>query len=191
MRHERNFESTSLTNLDLATLLPPVKRQMIKPEIRFQKMLERKPNGCLIFTGAVDPSSLGYGRFREAENRVWIAHRYAWFLRYGTVPALLRHVKCHNPLCCETDHIQPGTHQDNTDDMMKAGRQRGKLLPEQVELIVALHTDRGMSADDLAERFKVSSLAVRKLLDGRTWSKLTGIQYRPKRQKKLQLKEVA
>jgi hypothetical protein len=153
-------------------------------------MLTRQANGCLIFTGATDPSS-GYGRFRVDADNVVLAHRFAWKLEHGELPPLIRHVVCNTPLCCETSHMAPGTHQDNMDDMKKAGRQRGKLLPEQVRLIVKLHTERGMSAEELGERFKVSKLAICKLLDGRTWGKLTGIERTRKRQPKTPMKEAA
>jgi hypothetical protein len=191
MRHERNFKSASPTQLNLLALLPPVKGLKIPPEVRFRKMLKSQANGCVLFTGAIDPSSMGYGRFREDADTVWLAHRYAWKLQHGTVPALIRHEVCNTPSCCNTSHMSPGTPQDNTDDMIKAGRQRGKLLAEQVELIVKLHRERGMSAEDLAIRFNVSRLAVSKLLDGRTWSKVTGIKRQPKRQKKQQIQEAA
>jgi hypothetical protein len=191
MRHERNFDSASSLQLNLLELLPPVKGQKIPPEIRFRKMLEQQANGCILFTGAIDPSSMGYGRFREDAETVWLAHRYAWKLEHGDVPPLLRHATCNTPDCCNTSHMAPGSNQDNYDDMKKAGRQRGKLLAEQVKLIVKLHEERGMTAADLAERFKVSRLSISKLLMGKTWSKLTGIVYQPVRQSKRKLQEAA
>lgn len=181
MRHERNLPDPSQLSLNLLTPVPNVKRQKIPAPVRFRKMLKRTTTGCLEFTGAIDPSTIGYGRFRVDDENVDLAHRFAFFLANGWVPKLLRHT-CHNPACCDEQHLLPGTHKENSADMVAAGRQGKKLQKEQVKLIVKLHRERGMSAERLADQFGVNALSIRNLLSGKSWAAVTGIQYQPKHQ---------
>lgn len=143
-------------------------------------MLKPTKNGCVEFTGSIDDVNGGYGRFRHenSSDGVVRAHRYAFELVYGHCPDLLRHT-CNNPRCCNVSHLKAGTAQDNYDDMKRAGRARTKLKPEQAELIVRLRTKRGWSVDDIARHFSVRPKAIHDLLTGRTWSKVTGIQFTP------------
>jgi len=185
MRHETpaKFKTASPAQLDILDILPRVKRQKLPPEIRFRKMLKSNKNGCIEFTGAIDPSS-GYGRFRVDHSETpWLAHRFAYFLHHGSVPPLLRH-RCNNTECCNPSHMMPGTNADNHADMVAAGRQRGKLKKEQVQLVVKLHQS-GQPVKRLAERFSVSEISIRKLISGKTWSKVTGIDYAPKHTSKI------
>lgn len=188
MRHERNIRATSQLALNLMPTTRQVKTQKIPPEVRFKKMLKTGRNGCIEFTGAENVPGTDYGRFRVNRDVTVLAHRFAYEMAYGRVPELLRHT-CHNPKCCRHDHLIPGTQQDNVNDMIVAGRQRTYLKKEQVQLIVKLHTDRGMSVEALAERFAISRRAIINLLEGRTWSKVTGIQRVSKR--KTSMKQAA
>lgn len=92
--------------------------------------LERKPNGCLEWTGCTNEA--GYGRLRSSGQK-FKAHRLAWMLVNGIIPDglnVLHH--CDNPPCCETTpsatypdgHLFLGTHADNVADKMAKGRNR-------------------------------------------------------------------
>lgn len=56
-----------------------------------------------------------------------LAHRVAYAIRYGRVPArkVVMH-KCDNPPCCNPHHLQVGTQRDNLMD----ARQKGRWAPE-------------------------------------------------------------
>lgn len=60
-------------------------------------------------------NSAGYGQLTE-DKKYWLVHRYA----YACLNALsdedvIRH-KCHNPKCCNPEHLEIGTHKDNWND---------------------------------------------------------------------------
>jgi hypothetical protein len=93
----------------------------MSPAERLASELVRKPNGCLEWTGAT--TTHGYGHF-YIDGTHFYAHRLAWTLAHGPIPAglLVRHLVCDNPPCCDPAHLMPGTHADNTADMISKGR---------------------------------------------------------------------
>jgi hypothetical protein len=80
---------------------------------------------CWPWTGSVSTGSLGYGTLKY-RNEYTYAHRVAWELTYGEPlgDRRIRH-RCDNPLCCNPLHMMLGSHQDNMDDMVARGRQKG------------------------------------------------------------------
>jgi hypothetical protein len=88
--------------------------------------------GCWLWTATAtgNPSSgvkYGYisvgGRSRSPQR----AHRVSYELYNGEIPEglIVRH-KCDNPLCVNPDHLELGTHADNSRDMVKRGRSNKK-----------------------------------------------------------------
>ncbi len=62
-----------------------------------------RTDGCWTWAGARDP--YGYGMLK-AEGRAWKAHRLAWQLAHGELPAGVRIVQtCHNAACCRPEHL--------------------------------------------------------------------------------------
>ncbi len=53
------------------------------------------------------------------------AHQFSYILSNGPIPKgeLIRH-SCHNKWCVNPNHLSSGTHQDNANDMVAAGRSR-------------------------------------------------------------------
>lgn len=64
-------------------------------------------------------NSAGYGQL-TVKGKYWTAHRYALSLT-TTLPesAVVRH-QCHNPKCCNPDHLLVGSQKDNYADSLEA-----------------------------------------------------------------------
>lgn len=79
------------------------------------KIDQRGPDDCWPWLAG---RSKGYGQFLN-----YLAHRIAWFLTHGEIPAgaVIRHT-CDNPPCCNPNHLVPGTHGQNFRDMVERGR---------------------------------------------------------------------
>jgi hypothetical protein len=107
--------------------VPPVrsKRPYCRPswsaERRLAHYTEPEPlTGCHIWHGAL---LNGYGALRY-QGRRRQAHRLAWMLKYGPIPAgmILCH-RCNVRRCVNPDHLALGTRADNNADI-KAARLR-------------------------------------------------------------------
>jgi hypothetical protein len=80
---------------------------------RFWAKVRQREDGCTVWTAAV--TSRGYGCFRLARtNETYLAHRLAWELERGPVPAelTLDHL-CGHPLCVNTSHLEIATRRVN------------------------------------------------------------------------------
>lgn len=125
----------------------------------------------------------GYGGLRVDKVLVK-AHRLAWELTFGPIPAgldVLHH--CDNPPCCNPVHLFLGTALDNSQDMVKKGRHAcasgtghlphgtdhwaAKLTPADVaDIRRAVGT---VTISELARRYGVARATVRAVRDGQTW----------------------
>jgi hypothetical protein len=72
----------------------------------------QKTDSCWLWKAAKD--HLGYGRFGAENNKVVLAHRYAYELLVGPIPAglTLDHL-CRNPNCVNPAHLEPVTLAEN------------------------------------------------------------------------------
>jgi len=77
---------------------------------------------CFIWTGEVF-NKMPYGKVTY-QGKTQLVHRLMYKLFVGDIPddLVLRH-SCDNPRCCELSHLEPGTHQDNSDDCVNRSRQ--------------------------------------------------------------------
>ena len=98
----------------------------------------------------------GYGRISLGGLKL-LAHRLAWELAHGPIPAGL-HVlhRCDNPRCVRHDHLYLGTNRDNHVDKARKGRANFKLTFEQVREIRRLYREGAYKQCELAARFGVA-----------------------------------
>jgi hypothetical protein len=146
----------------------------IDPRVRFESFVERvTESGCALWAGAVI-GRYGYGIFRAACRMQVYAHRFAWEMANGPIPAgmLVCH-RCDVYRCVNPSHLYLGTQADNLRDMRSKGRQaRGathgnaRLTVESVEIIRA-STDTDAT---LAARFGVTRCTVSLARRRKTWS---------------------
>jgi hypothetical protein len=97
---------------------------------RFWSKVDRSqlsPGGCWEWTASTSPK--GYGKFSATSRRWDPAHRWAWALAVGPIPAgsVVRH-RCDTRRCCNPAHLQLGTPGDNNRDTWERGRGNPKGL---------------------------------------------------------------
>lgn len=122
----------------------------------------------------------GYVRIR-IEGHTYPIHRWIWIEAHGPIPngLLVRH-KCDNRDCINLDHLELGTHSDNTLDAVKRGRwprqdgennPQAKLTWNDIESIRA----SSLSAQELANHYFTTPRNVRKIRQGTRWPKRKNI----------------
>ena len=131
--------------------------------------------GCWNWTGSRLKN--GYGQIWVGGDQVVIrTHQLAYDLycyperEQGNPDHFVLH-KCHNPACCNPEHLYLGSNQQNMNDMTGAGREtrgsrhRGSKL---IETDIATIRDRyakGESAKAIAKDYGVSPNTIRRIKD--------------------------
>lgn len=99
---------------------------------RFEAKVDRSagPDGCHLWQGAVQ--SAGYGAI-YVSGRVQLAHRVAWELVHGAIPAghQIDHVAelgCGSLLCVNVAHLEPVTLLENVRRQHEAGRVNTEVM---------------------------------------------------------------
>lgn len=137
---------------------------------RFFKNLIKKDSGCWEWEGSRDKNGYGICSNRILKERR--AHRASFRLFIGEIPndLVLRH-SCHNPPCCNPDHLKVGTVKDNARDCVEAGRStkgfkngRCKLTEEEYQYIVS---QKGkIFATKLARHVSINSSQIYNIWNG-------------------------
>lgn len=161
-------------------------RLKISPIERFRAKYEVDPiSGC--YNWIAGKGSDGYARFGGDNRKTCLAHRWIYEYLNGPIPEglVVRH-QCHNPACVNPEHLLLGTHQDNMDDMVKAGRSskvskiKGEkhplsILTEQDVILIKKffkrHNGYGVGAF-LGGWFNVHPTLIFKIKSGKNWSHL-------------------
>src|SRR5262245_14385544 len=139
---------------------------------RFWAQVSQNPEGCWIWKGR--KLTDGYGGIWWG-RRQCRAHRIAWELTYGPIPAslLICHV-CDHPLCVRPAHLWLGTPADNSGDMTKRRRQavanhwKARLTAPDIETIRTCWFG-GMTHRQLGPEFGVSHQQIGHILAERCW----------------------
>jgi len=94
-----------------------------KRAARFWDKVARGPRGsCWPWVGYKKAS--GHG-LTSLGKKIMHAHRAAWLLKRGEIPAgLCVNHKCHNPSCCNPEHMYLGTRAENMHDHFYPIRKR-------------------------------------------------------------------
>ena len=134
------------------------------------------PSNCWEWQAAGDGH--GYGVFGVDGRRVRKAHRVAYELTYGEIPAgnVVRHM-CGNPPCVNPYHLRTGTHVNNGIDRRAMGREpvgesrsNAKLTDDQAREIYNRYHRKGESVSRIALEFDgVSAGTIYSLVRGRSW----------------------
>ena len=132
----------------------------------------------------------GYGQIINGGSLV-LAHRAAWEMEYGPIPAglLILH-KCDTPSCVNHGHLFLGTHKDNAQDASEKGRlsaarqkwavdnpeklARGSRhgqskLTERDVLFIRAAVESGASQASMVQMYGISAMAINKLIHRKTW----------------------
>ena len=142
-------------------------------ETRFFNKVEKRENGCWIWTGHCN--TRGYPMFYE-NGEVLVGHRWAYEHWVAAIPKgqILRH-KCDTPACVNPKHLEPGTLQDNSRDALIRRRRVGKIKldPEKVREIRKLIA--GGKVDwtvyrAVGKKFGVTASTIYHMHVGRIWS---------------------
>ncbi len=148
------------------------------PAERFWAKVDRSggPEACWPWTGALNPD--GYGNVGSV-SRYWKAHRRAWTLANGPIPAG-KHVlhSCDNPPCCNPDHLWLGTHADNMADMVAKGRDGRRRLTEAAVLEGRALRLAGWTFQQIADRYGVSRSGAFYAVTGKTWRHELNLDWR-------------
>lgn len=165
-------------------MMHPEKRLLSDPKSfesarrRMAQKTRRNPkNGCLEWTPKSRANG-GYGTLCVGRNGHVRAHRAAWMLANGEIPAGLYVChKCDNPLCCDPAHLFLGTPAQNMADKKSKGRgtippvhfgekhHNTKFGPKEV-LEIRASTDPQWK---IAERHGVSEMTVWRIRKRITW----------------------
>lgn len=127
----------------------------------------------------------GYGRiWKTGERSSTQVHRISWELVNGPIPEgiLVLH-KCDNGRCVRPSHLFLGSHQDNTDDMMRKGRHRtnsirgvehgrAKLSDDWVREIRSKYLGKGYTQEGLAKEYGISRGHIGRIVNNKIWKHL-------------------
>lgn len=153
---------------------------MGRPKIPFEEKYIPEPNsGCWLWSSGWDKD--GYGTLTGSKR----AHRVSWESVNGPIPKgfMICH-KCDTPPCVNPSHMFLGTAADNSRDCVSKKRANNGAKHHKAKLndkqVIEILNDR-RPAYVIARDYGVSDVSICFIKLGRTWSNVTGIRNRFKR----------
>ncbi len=131
---------------------------------------------CWLWTGA--RSSYGYGHFFKVHHKPTLAHRVAWELTRGDIPADTPCVlhRCDMRLCVNPEHLFLGTKSENIHDRHAKGRTASgersgnvKLTADDVRAIRARYSPEYGAGIALRREFGIGESAFYAIVNRQTW----------------------
>jgi hypothetical protein len=131
--------------------------------------------GCTLWQGWRNASGYGCVSYR---GRTYGAHRLAYALAHGTVPAgaCVLH-RCDTPACVNDGHLYAGTQAENNRDRMAKHRSatgersgRSKLTAQDVADMRRDYAGGAIVLRDLAKRYGVDKSTAALAVTGATWA---------------------
>jgi hypothetical protein len=142
---------------------------------RFAKFVDDSGD-CWLWTGSKLKSKWAYGQFRmNGKNRS--AHRVSYEIYKGEIlqGQIVRHT-CNTPSCVNPEHLELGTHQDNSNDMVNANRQakgvnnaRSKIKVEDIPDI-RRRLAEGETTYSIGKRYGVSHNPIKQIKMGKSYA---------------------
>lgn len=159
----------------------PIGSGVIPLEERFWSKVKRDPVGCWEWQAARFSNGYGsaYVSGRGKTMLKGLAHRIAYSIANGPIPSdmLVCH-SCDNKACVRPSHLWIGTDHDNTQDMLKKGRntpprgeRSGKTKFKNEDVIrIRYLAESGVKWHYIASEYSIRRETVRKIVNRERWA---------------------
>lgn len=140
-----------------------------------ERSQEQHSQECLLWPFA--RNNKGYGCLVIHEGQQRGPHNIMCRLVHGEPPEGQQCTlhSCHNPQCVNPRHLRWGSHQENNQDRVLAGRStcgERHLSAKFDECAVRLITLSKLPADELAQFFRVNKSTIARIKNGKNWKHL-------------------
>jgi HNH endonuclease len=163
-KHYRRFQRNGFTNVNVMIS----KDTDLNEQEKFKRLyIINSFTGCWEWANSLNTG--GYGRIMIKGKRI-MAHVWSYILHKGEIPEeLLVCHHCDNPSCVNPSHLFLGTRLDNNMDMINKKRHHKNTLNETKVYEIKNALVKGVSVNDLVEKYQVSSQCLYRIKTGRSW----------------------